>query len=293
MWSQVPVTSLSVLQDSGQVLLGQGQFLMLVSSDSGDTLARLQVFTGAVVHSLQRCGASWLVRGGKSVALVTITEDSRLEISQPETVHEDWVMASHLSADRVHLLTAHNKLLTVASVRDLGKVTEARTAECGPCILYSGLLHCPEAGGVTVLAGTVFGKVIIWNGVTGDVINTLEGHDGVIFSVTYSGNTIVTTSDDRSSLVYRCGEAGLTDASLAHRLRGHTARVFRSLVCEARDLVITAGEDGRVITWRLTSGDQVQSAETNQRSLGCLESGGQWRGCGEWGRGWERDEDQD
>ena len=40
-WSQVPVTSLSVLQDSGQVLLVQGQFLMLVSSDSGHTLARL------------------------------------------------------------------------------------------------------------------------------------------------------------------------------------------------------------------------------------------------------------
>ena len=73
----------------------------------------------------------------------------------------------------------------------------------------------------------------------------------------------MTTSDDRSCLVYRCGEAGLTDVSLDHRLRGHTARVFRSLVCEARDLVITAGEDGRVITWRLTSGDQVQSAETN------------------------------
>ena len=262
MWSQVPVTSLSLLQDSGQVLIGQGQFLVLVSAGCGDILARLQVFRGAVVHSLQRCGASWLVRGGKSVAIVTI-EEARLEVSVPETVHEDWVMASHLSADSVHLLTAHNKLVTVASVRDLGKVMESSRAECGPCILYSGLLHCPEPGSVTVLAGTVFGKVIIWNGVTGEVINSLEGHYGVIFSVTYSGNTVVTTSDDRSSLVYRCGEAGLTEVSLAHRLRGHTARVFRSLVCEARDIVITAGEDGRVMTWGLTSGDLVQSEETN------------------------------
>ena len=265
MWSQVPVTSLCVLQDQGQVLIGQGQFLVLVRAGSGDTLARLQVFRGAVVHSLQRCGARWLVRGGKSVALVTITEDRRLEVSVPETVHEDWIMASHLSADSLHLLTAHNKLVTVTSVRDPGEgeVTQARTAQCGPCILYSGLLHPPEAGGLTVLAGTVFGKLIIWNGMTGDVINSLEGHDGVIFSVTYCGNTIVTTSDDRSSLVYRCGEAGLTDVSLVHRLRGHSARVFRSLVSEARDLVITAGEDGRVMAWRLTSGDLVQSAETN------------------------------
>ncbi len=85
----------------------------------------------------------------------------------------------------------------------------------------------------------------------------------------------MTNSYDQYSLVYRCGEAGLTDVSLANRLRGHTARVFRSLVCEARDLVITAGEDGRVITWRLTSGDQVQSAETNQRSFGCLEVSGE------------------
>ena len=85
-------------------------------------------------------------------------------------------------------------------------------AECGPSILYSGLLHCPEARGVTVLAGTVFGKVNIWNGVTGDIINTLERDNRVIFSVTYSRNPIiVTTSNERSSLVYTCGEAGLNN----------------------------------------------------------------------------------
>ena len=254
-WSQVPVTSLCHLQDRGQLLIGQGQFLVLVTAGSGAALARLQVFRGAVVHSLQEAGASVLVRGGKSVALVRVTEDAGLEVVVPETVHEDWIMASQLAGDTLHLLTAHNKLLTVASVGDLGEVSEARTAECGPCILYSGLLHCPEAGGVTVLAGTVFGKLIIWNGATGKVINSLEGHDGVIFNVTYSGDTLVTTSDDRSSLVYRCGDPGFTEVSLVHRLRGHTARVFRSLVFEARDLVITAGEDGRVMTWGLTSGD--------------------------------------
>ena len=38
-------------------------------------------------------------------------------------------------------------------------------SECGPSILYSGLLHCPEARGVTVLAGTVFGSSLEQSGV--------------------------------------------------------------------------------------------------------------------------------
>ena len=38
-------------------------------------------------------------------------------------------------------------------------------AECGPSILYSGLLHCPEARGVTVLAGTVFWSSLEQSGV--------------------------------------------------------------------------------------------------------------------------------
>ena len=189
-WSKVPVTSLCHSQDLGLLLVGQGQFVLLlttgdqssVTTASGDILARLQVFRGAVVHSIQRhSGDSWLVRGGKSLALVTVTEARRLEVLVPETVHEDWIMASDATGVIVSLLTAHNKLLTLG---ELGEVTEARTAECGPCILYSGLLHCREDG-VTVMAGTVFGKLIIWNGWTGGVINSLGGHDGVIFSVSY------------------------------------------------------------------------------------------------------------
>ena len=51
-WSKVAVTAV-VWLDEKRVLLGEGQFVILVSAVSGSELDRCQVLRAASVHSLQ------------------------------------------------------------------------------------------------------------------------------------------------------------------------------------------------------------------------------------------------
>ena len=87
--------------------------------------------------------------------------------------------------------------------------------------------------------------------------------DGDIFSVNYTGNIMVTNSDDRNTIVYQVNDDSFKDVTRLHRLYGHSYRVFRSLVSVDTGHLVTAGEDGRVITWDLVSGDEIQRDETS------------------------------
>ena len=80
------------------------------------------------------------------------------------------------------------------------------------CILYSGLVASYTDQEVTVISGTVFQQLVVWNvrsrnGVSesktpsqqqtqeeGQIVARLEGHEGVIFSVQYKNGVIVSTS---------------------------------------------------------------------------------------------------
>ena len=52
--------------DETRVLVGQGQFVMLVDGRSGGLVTRCRVLRAAVVHSLENIPGedSWVVRGG-------------------------------------------------------------------------------------------------------------------------------------------------------------------------------------------------------------------------------------
>ena len=80
------------------------------------------------------------------------------------------------------------------------------------CILYSGLVAAYTDQEVTVISGTVFQQLVVWNvrsrnGVSeskttaqqqtqeeGQIVARLEGHEGVIFSVQFKNDVIVSTS---------------------------------------------------------------------------------------------------
>ena len=277
------------------IVVGSGQYLSLISAKTvNNHTPDLQVFRSSVVHSIEIIDRAQekpavteqgddgteneeeievvkvLVRGGKSIATVRIIisndlvqfdkndwfENSRDK--RGERVQDDWIIASSVDHQSVWMLTAHNKLMKHDS--DL-----CVPGPGGPCILYSGFIHCPRGDydtDVVVMSGTVFGEVLIWNS-EGDLINTLRGHDGVIFSVNYSRDIIVTTSDDRSSIVYRSTGPGFRSVETLHRVYGHSARVFRSLISVSRSVVVTAGEDGRLISWNMVTGDQEQSWISN------------------------------
>jgi len=259
LWSTAPVTSICYVpknfKNEKTVILGQGQFVVLVDVETGVVRDRCQVFKSAVVHSLQMIDNSRImVRGGKSIVIFNINESSRFIILIEEKLQNDWIIASLFNQENIWTLSAHNKL---TKCDNNVKPVSVMDADCGPCILYSGFIHRVNEDKVIVLAGTVFGNVLIWHCDTGAVVSRLSGHDGVIFSVNLSDNIIVTTSDDRSSIVYTVKDEMFTDVQQLYRLHGHSYRVFRSLLSVENDIVVTAGEDGRVITWSLSSGQEI------------------------------------
>ena len=87
----------------------------------------------------------------------------------------------------------------------------------------------------------------------------------VLTTLQCTGNIMVTTSvsDDRSTIVYQENDDSFKDVTRLHRLYGHSYQVFRSLVSVDTGHLVTAGEDGRVITWDLVSGDEIQRDETS------------------------------
>ena len=246
--------------DETRVLVGQGQFVMLVDGKSGGLVTRCRVLRAAVVHSLENIPGEdmWVVRGGKSVAVIRVRQNERLEVEVDEAVMSDWIIASAVEGDRLLLLTAHNKLLS-CSLQSPSQCQEERELEAGPCILYSGLVLPRER---LVMSGTVWGRLLICNLDTGLLLHSVAGHDGVIFSVSFWSGVLVTSSDDRSSILYTCNES-FTEVVQVARLWGHTARVFRLGVSEERRTLVSAGEDGRLVSWSLDTGARLDTVQTS------------------------------
>ena len=261
-WSKVPSTAVAWAGER-RALVGQGQHVLLVDVLTGQVEARTQVFRAAVVHSLEniRGGDMWVVRGGKSLAVITVREEVRVEVE--EILTDDWIIASAVEEgegegeDHVLVLTAHNKVLR-CGLQPGARPSEVSQPTSGPCILYSGLLLTSPG---LVLAGTVWGRLLVWSLISAELSHSLAGHDGVIFSVDYSQGVLATSSDDRTVILYQ-SSPGLTEITQVRRLWAHTARVFRVLLCPDSRAVLSAGEDGRLLSWSLQTGQQLDSVQT-------------------------------
>ena len=99
----------------------------------------------------------------------------------------------------------------------------------------------------------------------------MQGHNGVILGLAHcaSTSTIVSTSDDRSAIIWSVNFTNNIQSSLPsledwrdacveakHRVYGHVARVHRALLTD-HSLLFTAGEDGRVALWCTESGQLI------------------------------------
>lgn len=100
------------------------------------------------------------------------------------------------------------------------------------------------------------GELIIWKNIEKKPTTLYQKslHNGVIFSIDYNHNFLVTSSDDRSIKIYNTDEKWkLTESK---QLFGHTARVFACKVIKYDDnfLFLSAGEDSNLCIWRSEDG---------------------------------------
>lgn len=211
------------------------------------------------------------VFGGKVVRLVRLHVDLQhgdhlqLEILGPLMELQDWALDVHwLSGDKHSLLCvalAHNSALLLDIVT--GAALVQRSCLEG-CLLYSALLLVHESWSDTILVGgTVFNQLVLWKPGGGNdpknkapVERRLQGHSGVIFSISYlqEKGWLASASDDRSVRVWGVGvlggsggQCGDLNPACLRVLYGHQARVFSVRLSPGK--VFTAGEDGSCLVW--------------------------------------------
>jgi len=124
-----------------------------------------------------------------------------------------------------------------------------------PCLLYSGDLR-----GNLVAAGTVFRTVLVWNAESGDILKKLAGHQGVIFDVTWLGDSCLTSvSDDRSVRVWS-SEGSAEHLEQTAEMYGHTARIWKVMPLQnfkERSLLVTVCENATCRVWDASTGKQI------------------------------------
>lgn len=182
-----------------------------------------------------------------------------------------WIVDCVFGSNIAYILNSRNEVL----IYDLNQ-QKVLTQIFGTqkCILYSGkFLQCSH-NGLVIASGTVFKTILLWSLEIKDNrscylrnIQSLNGHDGVIFGVDYnqSHNIIVSASDDRTVRVWR-SEKDLTTASSVLDLKfwednrfqqvhvhyGHSARIWKvaSLSLDP-PIAISTGEDSSIFCWSL------------------------------------------
>ncbi|KAF6215252.1 hypothetical protein GE061_010004 [Apolygus lucorum] len=175
---------------------------------------------------------------------------------------QDWVLdCIWLNGEAsIAVLTANNSVISYDLL--LNAYTLSSTSYCSErCILYSGKLLGNTWDDITVLAGTVFSTIMIWtndwDSTSVNVIHELEGHKGVIFSITFCELTrrICSTSDDRTVRVWDVESDGPNmldwkncSISLKFSLYGHSARVWRNNFL-FNGKIVSVGEDSKICLW--------------------------------------------
>lgn len=261
------------------VLAGVGGILKIFSLTSNKCVKEIEIFKGHKIYGIQQNKENHiLIYGSKSVRIFDFSDSSEdiLFTCIASITLEDWIVAAHWlsDGDQIALVTAHN-IAWLWSCRNNISSPLKRAVCSEKCILYSATVCGDDWSNCVVFAGTVFREVVVWlpAGSEGDqpVLHRLEGHNGVIFSLTWDWQTrsLCSTSDDRSVRLWNISLLDKRDwksskVICSHVFYGHSARVWKSIILE--DLVVSVGEDCQICVWSL-KGKLLQTFERS--TSGC------------------------
>ncbi|XP_046645596.1 WD repeat-containing protein 6-like [Daphnia pulicaria] len=289
LYLQTHVTALCTVEPHF-LLEGCGGFINLYDFDSNELLESLDIFRGARIHGIRYShqNKTVIVFGGKLFALVSFNDSEtalpRLKLLQKSN-EADWIRDAKFvnNGDYLVKLTSHNKVI-IEKTSSEAETVEVQGDE--QCILYCGKILGEDLSQLTILAGTVFGNILVWAASPSQqdkcLFHRLTGHNGVIFSINYDevSRTIISTSDDRSVRFWslQCEDEVPNKLSLwslfqrskihpKHELYGHEARVWNSVIIRQNQcdsgLVASLGEDSRICLWDLTSGKLVSKFDAH------------------------------
>lgn len=102
---------------------------------------------------------------------------------------------------------------------------------------------------------SVDGGVKIWNADTGEVVQTLGGHQNGVRHATFSsdGCTLLTAARDCTAKIWNA----LTGEPI-EILRGHTNAVYKAVFSDDGLMVLTASNDGTARLWYVLTGECIK-----------------------------------
>ena len=227
------------------LLQRQGQICISICWTNEEQVQRIAAFKDDSCHGINIAGDYAAVYGGYSYGFLSLDQRTMTRLKC-----DDWIQHAcccRSGNDRIALLTANN----VVCVHDKSGNRLQTIISNFESILYSGYLMSDDARGFEIYAGSVLGDIISWSSRSKATrrFSHDNGHNGPVFCITpfeFQGRALAaTTSDDRSLRVWDTEHGTVLSVGWAH-----TARVWKVIYC-ADGMLVSAGEDGFVIAWRL------------------------------------------
>ncbi|KAL6450033.1 RTT10 Regulator of Ty1 transposition protein 10 [Candida maltosa Xu316] len=252
-----PVTALRVFENF--LLAGYGPILKIFQFDDVNApqlIFNKQVFAKNKIHHIHVNSETNQVSitGGRSfmvIPLHDLVKNTYIELGE-KTINE-WIVSSFLlDANTLLLLNSHNTVVKVdlqQNYRILEKI------DCGEkSILYSGTISQLPDGAIYVAAGTVMNGAIIWDLASRKIKHNLTEHEGSIFGVKidYTGNYIISCSDDRSIKLH-----SFHDGKLLATGWGHGSRIWSLDFFKPDSSNKSSSEDCTMRIWEYVPGNEM------------------------------------
>ncbi|CRK93993.1 CLUMA_CG007519, isoform A [Clunio marinus] len=166
----------------------------------------------------------------------------------------DWISSIKiLENESIIVMTAHSLVSLIKIVE--GKPIIETKLRCEE----NSTLYCSQIQGscwnnLTFFGGTALGELLVWRKINEKphIIHRQFLHNGVIFSIDYYNNYLLTSSDDRSLKVHKISfDNNSMELKEIKQLFGHTSRVFTGKSINFNDGIyfVSTGEDSNVCIW--------------------------------------------
>ena len=254
-----PITSCEFFNEN-ILLIGSGPYLSLVNADTFEIIHQskcleYRIICGILIHKSLIC-----VYGEKAFNICELNADlNGIRILNERFQQLDdliWTI-DWLNSDKLMIVCAHNQFI----VYNLKEKFIEKCVFCSQkCMIYSAkILNFNDFDTIMIASGTIFNRILIWNSTNGSIACTLDGHQGVIFSIGFDTKTnyLYSVSDDRSVIVWKLdsiNDEKSIDGKLCSKFFGHEARVWKCVWFETdkgEAFLCSIGEDLKCCIWSL------------------------------------------
>jgi WD40 repeat protein len=113
-------------------------------------------------------------------------------------------------------------------------------------------------------SGSLDETILIWNTDNYKVIDTLKGHGGNIFCVTFSNNGKYLASASKDNTI-RLWE--VSSGKLLKTFRGHTDAVFTAAFSNDDNYLASGSVDSNIIIWEICNGEQLATLSGHTQAV--------------------------